>query len=79
MAKEKTAVALGFFDGIHLGHGALLEKRRKVSDVNLTLPGSQMDVARRKQDSDGENYQAEKGHDKMNSNGNFPLSHLSLF
>lgn len=29
MAREKTVFALGFFDGVHLGHAALLEKAKE--------------------------------------------------
>ena len=29
MSQNKTVLALGFFDGIHIGHGALLEKTRE--------------------------------------------------
>ena len=30
--KEKTIYALGFFDGVHLGHGALLKECRRLAD-----------------------------------------------
>ena len=30
--KEKTIFALGFFDGVHLGHGALLRECRRLAD-----------------------------------------------
>ena len=30
--KEKTIYALGFFDGVHIGHGALLNECRKLAD-----------------------------------------------
>jgi riboflavin kinase/FMN adenylyltransferase len=30
--KEKTIYALGFFDGVHLGHGALLQECRRMAD-----------------------------------------------
>lgn len=30
--KEKTIYALGFFDGVHLGHGALLQECRRLAD-----------------------------------------------
>lgn len=37
MQKEKRVIALGFFDGVHLGHGALLGRVREVSrDTGLT-------------------------------------------
>ena len=29
MSQSKTVLALGFFDGIHIGHGALLQKTRE--------------------------------------------------
>ena len=29
---EKTVYALGFFDGVHLGHGALLAACRKMAE-----------------------------------------------
>ena len=47
MQTEKRVIALGFFDGVHLGHGALLrrvgEKAAElgavpVSYTHLTLP-----------------------------------------
>ena len=30
--KEKTIYALGFFDGVHLGHAALLRECRRLAD-----------------------------------------------
>ena len=30
--REKTVYALGFFDGVHLGHGALLHACRELAD-----------------------------------------------
>ena len=32
--KEKTIYALGFFDGVHLGHGALLAECRRLADIH---------------------------------------------
>ena len=32
--KEKTIYALGFFDGVHLGHGALLVECRRLADIH---------------------------------------------
>lgn len=32
MAKSKKVMALGFFDGIHIGHGALMERTRAVAE-----------------------------------------------
>ena len=29
MAETKRAIALGFFDGVHIGHGSLLEKTKQ--------------------------------------------------
>ena len=31
---EKTIYALGFFDGVHLGHGSLLKACRELADAN---------------------------------------------
>ena len=28
----KRVIALGFFDGVHLGHGALLRRTRELAD-----------------------------------------------
>ena len=36
---EKRVVAIGFFDGVHLGHGALLRRARQVAD-RLGLPAA---------------------------------------
>ena len=36
---EKRVVAIGFFDGVHLGHGALLQRARQVAD-RLGLPAA---------------------------------------
>ena len=32
--KKKTICALGFFDGVHLGHGALLAECRRLADIH---------------------------------------------
>lgn len=37
--KEKTIYALGFFDGVHLGHGALLNACQKKAQENNTYAG----------------------------------------
>ena len=29
MSEIKRAIALGFFDGVHIGHGALLERTKQ--------------------------------------------------
>ena len=34
----KRAVALGFFDGVHIGHGALLRRTREVSEICSLSP-----------------------------------------
>lgn len=39
MTKEKTVYALGFFDGVHLGHQALLEACRTLALENGAAPG----------------------------------------
>lgn len=38
--KENTIYALGFFDGVHLGHQALLEACRKMADDNSCAAGA---------------------------------------
>lgn len=38
--KEKTIYALGFFDGVHLGHQALLEECRKMADSSGCAAGA---------------------------------------
>ena len=39
MTKEKTVFALGFFDGVHLGHQALLEACRTLALEKFAIPG----------------------------------------
>ena len=36
---QPCVLALGFFDGVHLGHGGLLQKTRQVAD-RLGLPAA---------------------------------------
>ncbi len=36
---DKCVLALGFFDGVHLGHGALLRRTRALAD-DLRLPAA---------------------------------------
>lgn len=38
MSEIKRAIALGFFDGVHIGHGALLEKTRERAEQTGTIP-----------------------------------------
>lgn len=38
--EEKTIYALGFFDGVHLGHGALLKACRNLADQTGSLAGA---------------------------------------
>lgn len=40
MQKEKTIYALGFFDGVHLGHQALLAACRELADANGCKAGA---------------------------------------
>lgn len=36
--KEKTTVALGFFDGVHIGHAQLIRKTLEISEKTHTIP-----------------------------------------
>ena len=36
--EKGTAVAMGFFDGIHIGHRAVIDKRRAVGQSNTMPP-----------------------------------------
>lgn len=38
MSEIKRAIALGFFDGVHIGHGALLEKTRERAEQTGAMP-----------------------------------------
>lgn len=38
MTKEKRAMAMGFFDGVHIGHGALLEKTKQRAQECHAVP-----------------------------------------
>ena len=38
MTDKKRVIALGFFDGIHIGHSALIQKARSVSEAKNLLP-----------------------------------------
>lgn len=40
MMNEKKIIALGFFDGVHLGHGALLRACRALADAQGVLAGA---------------------------------------
>ena len=33
MQTKPTVIALGFFDGVHLGHGALLQRVKEAADA----------------------------------------------
>ena len=38
MTQKKRVMALGFFDGVHIGHGALLEKTKQRAEENHAVP-----------------------------------------
>ena len=38
MAEIKRAIALGFFDGVHIGHGALLNKTKERAEEIGGIP-----------------------------------------
>ena len=38
MADKKRAMALGFFDGVHIGHAALLNKTKQRADQIGAMP-----------------------------------------
>lgn len=40
MEKQPTVIALGFFDGVHLGHGALLRRVRETADRLGAVPAA---------------------------------------
>ena len=45
MNEIKRAIALGFFDGVHIGHGALLEKtKERAADIGATASVLSFDV-----------------------------------
>ena len=41
---EQCVLALGFFDGVHLGHGGLLKKTRQVAN-RLGLPAAALPLS----------------------------------
>ncbi len=40
MEKQRTVIALGFFDGVHLGHGALLRRVKETADRLGAVPAA---------------------------------------
>ena len=38
MGEIKRAVAIGFFDGVHIGHAALLEKTKQRAQESGAIP-----------------------------------------
>ena len=45
MNEIRRAIALGFFDGVHIGHGALLEKtKERAAEIGATASVLSFDV-----------------------------------
>ena len=40
MEKQRRVIALGFFDGVHLGHGALLQRVKEAADRLGAVPAA---------------------------------------
>ncbi len=40
MENKKRIIALGFFDGVHLGHGALLRRVKELADLENAIPAA---------------------------------------
>ena len=39
---ESTVIALGFFDGVHIGHGSLLEKTKQRAAEIGAMPSARL-------------------------------------